>query len=83
MLTTGSRPGPGQPSEQRLTVTPRILFGAGVAFPLLATGPFLLFWNIASTTLGTYGTYFLVTVTELTCRARRPDWSWSPSHRRC
>ena len=27
---------------------------------------FLLFWNIASTTLGTYGTYFLMTVTQLT-----------------
>ena len=66
VLTTGSRRVPGQAAGQRLTVTPRILFGAGVALPLLATGLFLLFWNIASTTLGTYGTYVLVTVTQLT-----------------
>jgi inositol transporter-like SP family MFS transporter len=49
-----------------LTVTPRILLGAGVALPLLTTGLFLLFWNIASSTLGSYGTYLLVTVTGLT-----------------
>jgi len=66
VLTTGSRRLRGRAAEPRVTVTPRILFGAGVALPLLATGLFLLFWNIASTTLGTYGTYVLVTVTQLT-----------------
>ena len=66
VLTTGSRRVPGRPAAQRVTVTPRILLGVGVALPLLTTGLFLLFWNIASTTLGTYGTYLLVTVTQLT-----------------
>lgn len=37
-----------------------------VLWPLLATGAFYLFWSIASATLGGFGTYFLVTVTELT-----------------
>jgi MFS transporter, SP family, inositol transporter len=66
VLTSRSRSAPERPEHQRLTVTPRMLLGAGVGLPLLATGSFLLFWNIASTTLGTYGTYFLVTVTQLT-----------------
>jgi inositol transporter-like SP family MFS transporter len=66
VLTTRSRTNHAQVAAPRLTVTPRILFGAGVALPLLATGLFLLFWNVASTTLGTYGTYVLVTVTQLT-----------------
>jgi inositol transporter-like SP family MFS transporter len=66
VLTTRSRTSHAQVAAPRLTVTPRILFGAGVALPLLATGLFLLFWNVASTTLGTYGTYVLVTVTQLT-----------------
>ena len=66
VLTTRSRREPEQAAAPRLTVTPRILLGAGVAFPLVVTGLFLLFWNIASTTLGTYGTYVLVTVTQLT-----------------
>ena len=65
-LTTRSRLPPEQATSERLTVTPRILLGAGVGLPLVVTGLFLLFWNIASTTLGTYGTYFLVTVTQLT-----------------
>lgn len=41
------------------------LRGSGVMAPLLATGGFYLCWNIASTTLGSFGTYFLRTVTGL------------------
>ncbi len=41
------------------------LAGSGALKPMLATGAFLLCWNIAATTLGSYGTYFLVTVTRL------------------
>jgi inositol transporter-like SP family MFS transporter len=66
VLTARSRRVPPLVPARRLTVTPRILPGAGVALPLLTTGLFLLFWNIASSTLGSYGTYFLVTVTGLT-----------------
>lgn len=33
--------------------------------PLLATAAFFTLWNIASTSLGSYGPYFLVTVTGL------------------
>lgn len=54
------------PPGARLTVTPRMLLGSGVALPLAATGLFLLFWNIASSTLGSFGTYYLVTATGLT-----------------
>lgn len=42
------------------------LRGSGGLLPLLATGGFYLCWNVASTTLGSYGTYLLVTVTKLT-----------------
>lgn len=42
------------------------LAGSGALKPMLATGAFLLCWNIAATTLGSYGTYFLVTITRLT-----------------
>ncbi len=50
----------------RLAVTPRVLLGSGMALPLATTGLFLLFWNLASSALGSFGTYFLVTETGLT-----------------
>lgn len=53
-------------SHSRLTVTPRALVSAGAAVPLVLTGLFFACWNIASTLLGSYGPYFLVTVTGLT-----------------
>ncbi|GAA3604583.1 MFS transporter [Microlunatus ginsengisoli] len=43
----------------------RALLKGDVALPLLATGGFFVFWNIASTTLGNFGTYFLITQTRL------------------
>lgn len=48
--------------------TPRLgrLRGSGALRPLLATGAFFLCWNVVSTTLGSFGTYFLVTITQLT-----------------
>jgi inositol transporter-like SP family MFS transporter len=66
LLLTRSTPGQSVASSPRKTVTPRLLAGAGVGLPLLATGLFYLFWSIASSTLGSYGTYFLVTATGLT-----------------
>jgi MFS transporter, SP family, inositol transporter len=54
-------PGPSHP----IGIRPRDLVGARVGVPLLATGLFFAFWNIASATLGNYGTYFLVNVTGL------------------
>ncbi|MFT3835198.1 MAG: MFS transporter [Micropruina sp.] len=39
---------------------------SAVLLPLLATGAFYLCWNAAATTLGSFGTYFLVTITGLT-----------------
>ena len=53
--------GPAQP----IGIRPRDLVGAPVAVPLLATGLFFAFWNIASATLANYGTYILVNVTGL------------------
>jgi inositol transporter-like SP family MFS transporter len=38
----------------------------GPAMPLLVTGGFFLCWQLAATTIGTYGTYYLVTHTGLT-----------------
>ena len=48
------------------TVVLRRLVDPPVLLPLLATGAFFLFWNVAASTLGSYGTYFLVTRTGLT-----------------
>lgn len=57
------RPGPnprsGDDSRGRLR-------GSGAGGVLLATGAFYLCWNVAANTLGSYGTYLLVTVTGLT-----------------
>lgn len=47
-------------------VTLRQLTAPAVRIPLLLTGLFLLFWNAASATLGSYGVYVVVTVTKLT-----------------
>ena len=66
VLTARSRSTDQDPPSARLTVTPRILLGGGMALPLATTGLFLLFWNVAASTLGAYGTYLLVTVTGLT-----------------
>lgn len=54
------------PLQPRTAVSPRRLIGAGVGLPLLLTGLFFLLWNTASSTLGNYGPYFVVTVTGLT-----------------
>ena len=54
------------PQQPRTTVSPRRLIGAGVGLPLLLTGLFFVLWNTASSTLGNYGPYFVVTVTGLT-----------------
>lgn len=48
------------------TVTLRRLVTSPVLLPLLTTGTFFLFWNIAATTLGNYGSYFLINRTGLT-----------------
>lgn len=53
------------PQQPRVAVAPGRLVGAGVGLPLLLTGVFFLCWNTASSTLGNYGTYFVVTVTGL------------------
>ena len=60
-LASSARSGARQPTVPR----PR-LRAAGALPALLATGGFLLLWNVASTTLGSYGTYVLVTVTGMT-----------------
>lgn len=63
-LTVGRPPrarGRTEPASRRLSQ----LRGRGVLLPLIATGGFYLFWTIASATLGSFGTYFLVTVTRL------------------
>jgi inositol transporter-like SP family MFS transporter len=41
------------------------LMAPGVGGPVVLTGLFLLCWNTASATLGSYGVYIFVTVTEL------------------
>lgn len=55
-----TRPGPPDRTELR-----HRLRGSKAMAPLLATGAFYLCWNVASTTLGSFGTYFLRTVTRL------------------
>ena len=66
VLTAPRRGRTPLPQQPRLAVTPRSLVGAGVGLPLALTGGFFLFWNLASNTLGNYGTYFVVTATGLT-----------------
>lgn len=73
VLTLGLRIALTMPTRGRLvatpttrtTVSPRALLGARAALPLLLTGTFFLFWNIASSTLGSFGPYYLITVTGL------------------
>lgn len=48
------------PSGRRLRLRDR-----RVRLPVAATGLFFVFWNIAASTLGSYGTYYLVTRTGL------------------
>jgi MFS transporter, SP family, inositol transporter len=55
----------GAPAHVPTAGSARRLLGAGVLLPLLTTGTFFVFWNTASTTLGNYGTYFLITRTGL------------------
>lgn len=54
------------PPRPRSTVSLQQLAAPGVRTPLLLTGLFFLFWNAASTALGSYGVYFAVTVTRFT-----------------
>lgn len=49
-----------------VVVSPQGVWHRGLTQPLLATGAFFVCWNVASTTMGNYGTYYLVTVTGLT-----------------
>ena len=58
--------GPTRPVTRQPAAPPPRLRAAGALPALLATGGFLLLWNVASSTLGSYGTYVLVTVTGLT-----------------
>lgn len=53
------------PPVPAAAVAPRRLLGAGVAPPLVLTGLFFLLWNTASSALGSYGPYFVRTVTGL------------------
>ena len=53
--SSAGRPRPNLPALQQ----------SGAGHPVAATGVFYLFSNLAATTLGTYGTYFLVRVTGL------------------
>jgi MFS transporter, SP family, inositol transporter len=66
MLPRAGREPVLSPPRSRIAVSPRRLVARGVGAPLLLTGLFFLFWNAASTTLGSYGVYFVVTVTRLT-----------------
>lgn len=65
-LTIPDRRGLEPSTHHPKSKTPaRALLAAGTALPLLLTGVFFLFWNIASSTLGNYGPYILRTATGL------------------
>jgi inositol transporter-like SP family MFS transporter len=56
------------PQTAPATVAAGRLRGVRIGLPLLMTGAFFVLWNTASTALGSYGTYFVRTVTGLTQR---------------
>jgi inositol transporter-like SP family MFS transporter len=64
-LTDNARLAPPAPARGAGPVLSRALTGIPM-LPLLLTGIFFVSWQLAASTLGTFGTYYLVTHTALT-----------------